>query len=146
MATLARAGRGEIVKLWRICARQKQRTEGMAKMIVKNYRQVTAEPVLQEPGVTVRWLVSELDEAPHYALRLYEIEPGSATRAHTHYWEHQVFVLAGRGVVIAGDAEALLGEGDMVYIPAGERHQLVNRDRQPFRFLMALPIPQNATG
>ena len=53
-------------------------------MIVKNYRDVRAEPVLQEPGVTVRWLVSELDEAPRYALRLYEIEPGRDTTAHTH--------------------------------------------------------------
>ncbi len=112
-------------------------------MKVKNYRDVMAEPVLKEPGVTVRWLVSELDEAPRYALRLYEIEPGCATTAHTHYWEHQVFVLAGKGVAIAGDEEASLGEGDMVYIPPGERHQFVNKDKQPFRFLMALPIPQN---
>jgi quercetin dioxygenase-like cupin family protein len=118
---------------------------GETRMIVKNYRDVRAEPVLKEPGVTVRWLVSELDEAPRYALRLYEIEPGGATTAHTHYWEHQVFVLAGRGAVIAGDQEALLGEGDMVYIPPQERHQFVNRGEQPFRFLMALPIPQNTT-
>ncbi|MFN2183865.1 MAG: cupin domain-containing protein [Anaerolineae bacterium] len=115
-------------------------------MIVKNYRDVRAQPMLKEPGVTVRWLVSELDEAPGYALRLYEIEPRRATTAHTHYWEHQVFVLAGRGAVIVGDQEALLGEGDMVYIPPGERHQFINRGEQLFRFLMALPIPQNTTG
>ena len=111
-------------------------------MIVKNYYYVPAEPVLKEPGVTVRWLVSELDEAPRYALRLYEMEPGCATTAHTHYWEHQVFVLDGKGAVIAGGEEAQLTRGDMVYIPPGERHQFVNRDRQPFRFLMVLPIPQ----
>ena len=115
-------------------------------MIVKNYRDVRAEPVLQEPGVTVRWLVSELDEAPRYALRLYEIEPGRGTTAHTHYWEHQVFVLAGRGAVIAGGEEVFLGQGDMVYVPPQERHQFVNRGEQPFRFLMVLPIPQNTTG
>jgi quercetin dioxygenase-like cupin family protein len=118
---------------------------GETRMIVKNYRDVRAVPVLEEPGVTVRWLVSELDAAPHYALRLYEIEPGRATTAHTPYWEHQVFVLAGRGAVSAGDREALLGEGDMVYISPGERHQLVNRGKQPFRFLMVLPIPQDIT-
>jgi quercetin dioxygenase-like cupin family protein len=118
---------------------------GETRMIVKNYRDVRAEPVLKEPGVTVRWLVSELDETPRYALRLYEIEPGWATTAHTHYWEHQVFVLAGRGEVIAGEQDAHLEEGDMVYIPPGERHQFVNRGELPFRFLMALPIPQNMT-
>ena len=115
-------------------------------MIVKNYRDVRAEPVPKEPGVTVRWLVSEFDETPRHALRLYEVERGRATRAHTHYWEHQVFVLSGRGAVLAGDQEALLGEGDLVSVPPGERHQFINRGEQPFRFLMALPIPQNATG
>ncbi len=115
-------------------------------MIVRNYLDVRAEPVVQELGVTVRWLVSETDEAPRYVLRLYEIERGRATTAHTHYWEHQLFVLSGRGAVIAGDQEALLGEGDIVYIPAVERHQLINKGEQPFRFLVALPIPQNTTG
>ena len=57
-----------------------------------------------------------------------------------------MFVLAGRGAVIAGGEEAILGEGDMVYVPPQERHQFVNRGEQPFRFLMVLPIPQNTTG
>lgn len=112
-------------------------------MIVRHYRQVPAQPVIKEPGVAVRWLVSELDETPHYALRLYELGLGCATAAHTHYWEHQVFVLAGRGAIIAGGKESPLSEGDVVYVPAGERHQFVNKGRQTFRFLMALPIPQN---
>jgi quercetin dioxygenase-like cupin family protein len=114
-------------------------------MIVKNYRQVTPEPVVQEPGVTVRWLVSELDPMPRYALRLYEMAPGCATTTHTHYWEHQVFVLAGRGALTTGDDRVFLGEGDMVYIPPGERHQFVSQGRRPFRFLMVLPIAQNTT-
>ena len=112
-------------------------------MIVKNYRQVTPEPVVQEPGVSVRWLVSELDPMPRYALRLYEMAPGCATTTHTHYWEHQVFVLTGRGALTTGDDCVSLGEGDMVYIPPGERHQFVNQGKRPFRFLMVLPIAQN---
>jgi quercetin dioxygenase-like cupin family protein len=109
-------------------------------MLAINYRDVTAEPVIEEPGVTVRWLVSQLDETPRYALRLYEIEPGCATASHIHYWEHQVFVLVGRGAVIAGDEEAPLEEGDMVFMPPEERHRFVNRGNRPFRFLMVLPI------
>jgi hypothetical protein len=45
-------------------------------MIVKNYREVRAAPIVNEPGVTVRWLVSELGEDPGFALRLCEMEPG----------------------------------------------------------------------
>ena len=64
--------------------RQKWKGEETA-MLVRNYREVKAEPVVEEPGVAVHWLVSELGEAPNFALRLYELEPGAATATHTDY-------------------------------------------------------------
>ena len=54
-------------------------------MLVRNYREVKAEPVVEEPGVAVHWLVSELGEAPNFALRLIELEPGAAAATHTDY-------------------------------------------------------------
>jgi quercetin dioxygenase-like cupin family protein len=113
-------------------------------MIVKNYREVKAQPVVGEPGVAVHWLVSQLDEPPNFALRLYELEPGAATTAQSHYWERQVFVLSGEGVVIAKDGEISLYEGDVVYVPTSERHRFVNRGDEALRFLMVLPIAQQA--
>jgi quercetin dioxygenase-like cupin family protein len=114
-------------------------------MIARNYRQIRVQPVVEEPGVVVRWLVSELDEAPHFAMRLYELAPRAKTAAHTHYWERDVFVLSGKGAVVGREGEIPLGEGDVVYIPPAERHQFVNKGGQPFRFLMVLPMPQNST-
>lgn len=114
-------------------------------MIVQNYREVTAEPVIREPGVAVRWLVSEVDEAPNFALRLYEMEPGAATLAQSHYWEHDVFVLCGRGAVVGDEGEILLGEGDVVYVPPAERHRFVNKGTDVLRFLMVLPITQHTS-
>jgi quercetin dioxygenase-like cupin family protein len=111
-------------------------------MIVKNYREVRAEPVVGEPGVAVHWLVSQLDELPSFALRVYELEPGAATTAQRHYWERQVFVLSGEGVVVAKEGEIPLGEGDVVYVPTSERHRFVNRGDEALRFLMVLPIAQ----
>jgi quercetin dioxygenase-like cupin family protein len=112
-------------------------------MIVRNYREVKAEPVVEEPGVTVRWLVSQLNEAPNCALRLYELEPGAAIGTHTHYWEHDVFVLYGRGVVVGEEGEISLSEGDVVYVPPAEHHRFVNRGNEVLRFLMVLPIAQH---
>jgi quercetin dioxygenase-like cupin family protein len=114
-------------------------------MIVRNYREVKAEPVVEEPGVTVRWLVSQLNEAPNFALRLYELEPGAATTAQTHYWDHDVFVLYGRGVVVGEEGEIPLNEGDVVYVPPAERHRFVNRGNEVLRFLMVLPIAQHTS-
>jgi adenylylsulfate kinase len=114
-------------------------------IIVRNYRQVRAQPVVKEPGVAVRWLVSELDHAPNFALRLYELAPGAKTRAHTHYWEHEVFALSGKGAVIGLEGEVPLCEGDIVFVPPAEQHQFVNRGKQPFRYLMVVPIVQHGT-
>jgi len=112
-------------------------------MIVRNYREIKAEPVAEEPGVAVHWLVSQLDEAPNFALRLYELEPGAATGTHTHYWEQDVFVLSGRGVVVGEQGEIPLGKGDVVYMPPAERHRLVNRGDEVLCFLMVLPMAHN---
>ncbi len=93
--------------------------------------------------MAVRWLVSQLSETPNFALRLYEMEPGAATTAQSHYWEHQVFVLSGRGAVVGEEGELPLGEGDVVYVPPAERHRFVNRGNEVLRFLMVLPIAQH---
>jgi quercetin dioxygenase-like cupin family protein len=114
-------------------------------MIVKNYREVRAAPMVDEPGVTVRWLASELGEGPGFALRLYEVSPGAGTTDHSHYWEHEVFVLSGRGVAVGEDGEIPLSEGDVVYVPAAERHHFANRGDDVLRFLMVLPLPQQAS-
>ena len=114
-------------------------------IVVRNYRKVRAQPVIKEPGVTVRWLVSELDEEPGFALRLYEMEPGATTNAQSHYWEHEVFVLCGRGVVAGEGSEIPLGEGDVVYVPPAERHRFVNNGDEVLRFLMVLPMVQSTS-
>ena len=114
-------------------------------MMVKNYREVRAAPMVSEPGVTVRWLVSELDNDPGFALRLYEMEPGAATAAQIHYWEHEVFVLSGSGVIAGDEGEIPLGEGDVVYVSPAERHRFVNRGDEVLRFLMVLPIAQHTS-
>ena len=114
-------------------------------IVVRNYRNVRAQPVIKEPGVTVRWLVSEQDKGPGFALRLYEIEPGATTTAQCHYWEHEVFVLSGRGVVVGEEGEIPLGEGDVIYVPPAKRHRFVNNGDEALRFLMVLPIAQHTS-
>jgi quercetin dioxygenase-like cupin family protein len=114
------------------------------RMKVKNYRDILDEPVVGEAGLTVRWLVSDLEEQPEFAMRLYELEPGHATASHVHHWEHQAFVLDGQGVVGGETGEYPLNEGDVVYVPPLERHQFSNTSDRVLRFLMAFPIPRRS--
>ena len=52
-------------------------------------------------GCRVRWLIGEGDKAPNFAMREFEVAPGGHTPKHFHDYEHEVFVLAGRGSRIA---------------------------------------------
>jgi DNA-binding NarL/FixJ family response regulator len=114
-----------------------------ATMNIRNYRKVQAEQ--QEPGITLRWLISELEEAPSVALKLYELAPGVVGPVHTHVWEDEVFVLRGSGAVVGPEGEVAIGEGDVLYIPPRERHQFVNKGDGDLCLLMAVPKSEQMT-
>ena len=85
-------------------------------MNIKNYRKVKA--VQQDPGVTLRWLISELEDAPNVAMKLYELAPATIGPVHTHAWEDEIFVLRGNGAVVG--PEALIDRG---HAAGGARYQ-----------------------
>jgi quercetin dioxygenase-like cupin family protein len=109
-------------------------------MIVKSYRQVTPEPSEEAPGVTVRWVISEKDGAPHFAMRVFEVAPGAASPFHTHPWEHEAFILAGNGHLRSEDSETPFQEGDAVFVAPEEKHQFVNDGDTTLRFICVVPL------
>lgn len=115
-------------------------------MKITNHEQVPANEVTMEgaSGCQVRWLVGEKDAAPNFAMREFEVAPGGYTPKHVHDYEHEVFVLAGRGVVVDGDAERPLAAGDVVFVAPNDVHQFRNTGSEPMRFLCL--IPNSATG
>ena len=82
-------------------------------MQVKHTATVPANDVTMEgsAGCRVRWLIGEGDKAPNFAMREFEVAPGGHTPKHFHDYEHEVYVLAGRGIVIDGDKERPLAAG-----------------------------------
>lgn len=93
------------------------------------------------PGTAIRWLIDDdHDGAPVYALRMIEIEPGGHSPQHTHPYEHENFVVQGKGrLFIEGDWHDLQ-EGDVAYVPAGVLHQYVNAGESTFKFLCGIPV------
>ena len=61
--------------------------------------EVPANEVTMEgaAGCRVRWLIGEGDKAPNFAMREFEVAPGGHTPKHFHDYEHEVYVLAGKG-------------------------------------------------
>lgn len=109
-------------------------------MFVKDYRQVTPEPAMEAPGVTVRWVISEKDGAPNFAMRIFDVEPGAASPFHTHAWEHEAFILAGKGHFRSEEGETPLREGDVVFVAPEEKHQFVNSGDTTLRFICVVPL------
>ena len=66
------------------------------------------------PGVTMQVLVSPNDGARNFVMRRFTIEPGAATAHHQHNWEHEVYVLEGRGLLLSSGRETSLRPGDVV--------------------------------
>jgi len=108
-------------------------------MKVVDYRQVPAEVAENIDGVTVRWVISEADAAPHFAMRVFEVQPGQASPFHSHWQEHEVFVLAGRGHIQGADQSWPIEAGTVAFIPSGELHQLVNDGDEVLRFICCIP-------
>jgi quercetin dioxygenase-like cupin family protein len=104
-------------------------------MILKHYKDVPAEPVKGEPGLTVRWLIAKGDGAPNFAMRYMEVEPGASSPHHSHRAEHEVFVLGGQGVARSADDEVPVKTGDVVYVAPDEVHQFVNIGQEPLTFI-----------
>ncbi len=107
-------------------------------MKVQNYRQVTT--INAAPGVTMRVVAGLAEKAPTFVMRVFEIQSGSSTPFHAHPWEHEVFVLAGKGILRSEGKETPLMEGDAVVVLKNEKHSFLGIGRDMFRLICVVPL------
>ena len=111
--------------------------------IIHHYTDVCARPTEEAEGVTVRWLLTRAEGAPHFAMRVFDVASGHSTPYHSHWWEHEVFVLAGEGVVRdESGKESLLQPGSVVLVAGDEHHCFRNTGDSLFRFICLIPHPE----
>ena len=109
-------------------------------MRIFHYDSIEAKDVQSGSSkVKVRWLITKEMGAEHFAMRLFELESGGYTPLHVHDWEHEVFILEGEGLVVAGDEEKLFRSGDVVFISPNERHQFRNIGKEVVKILCLIP-------
>jgi quercetin dioxygenase-like cupin family protein len=90
-------------------------------------------------GCRVRWLVGTADQAPNFAMREFELEPGGHTPRHFHPYEHEIYVLEGEGAILDGNRERPLRPGDVVLVNPDDVHQFRNTGARPFKMLCLIP-------
>lgn len=107
-------------------------------MKVKHYLDV--EPTQELPGVAMRVVIGEDDGAPNFKMRVFEVEPGSSSPSHSHPWEHEIFVLSGKGVAVSEQGETPIAKDSVIFIPPDEKHCLVNKGNEILRFICLIPL------
>ncbi|MCR4404465.1 MAG: cupin domain-containing protein [Candidatus Acetothermia bacterium] len=109
--------------------------------MIGHFSQVKAEAMEMAgaKGVRVRWLIAEREGAPNFYMRLFEIDPGGHSPRHRHDYEHEIFILEGRGTALDGGEEREIEPGSFLFIPPQEEHQLRNTSKGPLRFLCLIP-------
>lgn len=78
------------------------------------------------------------DGMPNFAMRRFKMEQGGGMPLHTNTVEHEQYVLGGRARLRIGEAVHEVGEGDVLYIPAGMPHSYEVLEG-PFEFLCMVP-------
>lgn len=84
-------------------------------------------------------LIAERMRPPNFHMRLFDIAPGGHTPRHSHRWEHEVFVIEGKGKIVLEDREERLTEGDAVLVEPDELHQFVNSGKSALRLICMIP-------
>jgi len=90
-------------------------------------------------GVTIRRVISEVDGADATVMDVFEIAPGGQSPYHEHPWDHQVFVISGRGWCREEKGQHDFGAGDVIYVKPGEPHSFGNAGPEPVMLVCVIP-------
>jgi quercetin dioxygenase-like cupin family protein len=99
---------------------------------------ITPEKMKEKGRVTVRWLLGEPEGAPGFEMRYFSLSGDISTDWHNHEWEHQVFVIRGKGKFRSEEREVSLEPGCAVLVHPNEQHHFIC-DGEQFEFICVVP-------
>lgn len=110
-------------------------------MKISHFSEIEQQPVhdTNVAGVSKRILISAMDNAPNFTMRLFHVEPGGYTYYHSHDFEHEVFVVEGEGEVVTPDGSKPFETNYAIFIEPGEVHQFKNTGKTRLSFLCLVP-------
>jgi len=110
-------------------------------VIIKKCSEAPIEKIVEKgvSGVSKQVLLGPEDGAPNFTLRRFTVEPGGYTFYHTHDFEHEVYVLAGKGVARSDRGETKIIADTVVLVMPNDVHQFVNTGEESLIFLCIIP-------
>lgn len=90
-------------------------------------------------GVSGRVVCGKADGADNFCMRVIEVAPGGIVPPHSHPWEHEQFVHAGKGRLACDGTSADIGPGTVAFVPAGATHQIENTGDETLVIVCLVP-------
>jgi len=90
-------------------------------------------------GTGLRVLVGKDEGAEVFTMRLITIEKGGQIGMHDHPWEHEIFVVKGKGRSITEERSENVEPGMWVWIPPNEIHGFENTGDETLEFICCIP-------
>jgi quercetin dioxygenase-like cupin family protein len=114
----------------------------VAELKIADSKSVEARKVDTEGAehVNIKWLISKNDGAERFQMRVFEVMPGGRTPLHSHDWEHEVYILAGEGILVYEGEEKAFSKGFFAFVPGGKVHSFVNTGGETLEFLCMVPV------
>ncbi len=108
-------------------------------MIVRKVDEIEAQEMSEAQNATIKILIGEKEGALNFIMRYFCINPKGSTPYHSHDWEHEIFILKGKGVIRGENALYTVEAGSFAYIPPNEKHSFENPFDEPLEFLCIIP-------
>ena len=116
-------------------------------MKITQMRGIRQQPVEMPgaQGARMRLLIGPDDGADTFHMRQFEVAPGGCTPHHEHDFEHEILILRGQGMAATPEGDRSFKTGDVIFVPAGEKHQFRNTGDTPGEFLCLIPAPEDCS-
>lgn len=110
-------------------------------MLIRKIEETKSIDISEEGviGVKEKILIGEEEEASNFIMRYFIVEPKGSIPYHSHNWEHEIFILNGKGVIRGENALYVVEPGSFIYIPPNEKHSFENPFEEPLEFLCLIP-------
>jgi len=79
-------------------------------------------------------------------LVLMSLRPGEEIGAEVHKVDQILYVVDGEGKVVLDGVDKEFDKGEIVFVPAGVQHNVINTDDQPMKLFTIYSPPQHAEG
>lgn len=86
----------------------------------------------------IKWGITHRNGARNYSMRYIVIEQGGNTPEHSHFYEHEIFVLSGSGYAFIDGIKEEINPRDFLFIPGGKMHKINAKEKM--EIICVVPI------